>query len=198
MVPSVRQRRPVLPVGAFTPALPRAAGRDGIFPSSAMAHVSAPTPPGRAARERRSSDRHRPAQRGERAYFPVPRWRTSRHLPHRAERRAGKGTPTSGRHSPPKAGGREGPRVSEWLAFRPVPRRSASSGRLRGTRLSLRSGQRCRPRPGELARGRRSLAGGAISMTGIPARLHFRSKPRKYPGVRCPRSVHPRPAVARL
>ena len=31
---------------------------------------------------------------------------------HRAERRAGKGTPTSGRHSPPEAGGREGPRVA--------------------------------------------------------------------------------------
>ncbi len=44
---------------------------------------------GALARERRCSHRHRPAQRGETAYFPVPRWRTSRHLPHPAERHAG-------------------------------------------------------------------------------------------------------------
>ena len=54
-------------------------------------------PDGAPARERRpvlpvgASHRHRPAQRGETAYFPVPRWRTSRHLPHwcRAARVAG-------------------------------------------------------------------------------------------------------------
>ena len=68
---------------------------------------------------------------------------------HHAERRAGKGTPTSGRHSPPQAGGREGPRVGGWFASRPGSRRSASSGRLRGTRLSLRFAQRCRPPPGD-------------------------------------------------
>ena len=56
-----------------------------------------------------------------------------------------------GRHSPPRAGGREGPRVQGWFASRQGPRRSASSGRLRGTRLSRRFAQRCRPG------GRRSL-----------------------------------------
>ncbi len=61
----------------------------------------------------------------------------------------GRGTPTSGRHSPPQAGGSEGPRVRGWFASRPGPGRSASSGRLRGTRLSLRSAQRCRPPRGE-------------------------------------------------
>ena len=50
----------------------------------------------------------------------------------------------------PAAGGRrEGPRVRGWFASRPGPRRSASSGRLGGTRLSLRFAQRCRPPPGE-------------------------------------------------
>ena len=42
--------------------------------------------------------------------------------------------------------------------------------RLRGTCLSLRSAQRCRPEV------RRSLEGGTISVAGIPARLHFHSK----------------------
>ena len=51
-----RERRPVLPVGAFTPAPPRTAGRDGVLPSSRMAHVSAPTPPGRAARRPGNAD----------------------------------------------------------------------------------------------------------------------------------------------
>ena len=37
---------------------------------------------------------------------------------------------------------------SEVVPSRPGPRRSASSGRLRGTRLSLRSAQRCRPEVG--------------------------------------------------
>ena len=53
--------------------------------------------------------------------------------------------PTSGRHSPPQAGGREGPEVRGWFASRPGPRRSASSGRPCGARLSLGSAQRCRP-----------------------------------------------------
>ena len=53
-----------------------------------------------------------------------------------AERRAGKGTPTSGRHRPPQAAGRQGPRLRRWFGSQPGPRCSASSGRLRGTRLS--------------------------------------------------------------
>ena len=36
-------------------------------------------------------------------------------------------------------------RVRGWFASRPEPRRSASFGRLRGTRLSLRFAPRCRP-----------------------------------------------------
>ena len=50
------ERRPVLPVGAFTPAPPRAAGQEGVLPSSAMAQVSARTPPGRAARRPGNAD----------------------------------------------------------------------------------------------------------------------------------------------
>ena len=67
-------------------------------------------------------------------------WCTSRRPSHQAERRAGKGTPTSGQFSrwgpaQPAAGGRQRrtPR-SEVVPSRPGPRRSASSGRLRGTR----------------------------------------------------------------
>ena len=58
-------------------------------------------------------------------------------------------SPGGARHSPPQAGGREEPRVRERFASRPGPRRSASSGRLPGIRLSLRFAQRCRPPPGE-------------------------------------------------
>ena len=72
---------------------------------------------------------------------------------HHAERRAGKGTPTSGqspgggRHSPPQAGGRKDPEFG-GRPSRPGPPRSALSGRLGGTRLSLRFAQRCRPEVG--------------------------------------------------
>ena len=63
------------------------------------------------------------------------------------------------RSAQPAAGGRrEGPRVRGWPASRPGPRHSASSGLLRGTRRSPRCAGRCRPPPGELARGRRSRA----------------------------------------
>ena len=51
-----RERRSVLPVGAFTPAPPRAAGRDAVPPTSGMAHLSAHTPPGRAARRPGTAD----------------------------------------------------------------------------------------------------------------------------------------------
>ena len=44
------------PGGAFTPAPPRAAGQEGVLPSSAMAQVSARTPPGRAARRPGNAD----------------------------------------------------------------------------------------------------------------------------------------------
>ena len=87
----------------FRPAPLRAAGREGVLPSSGMVHVSARTPPGRAGRERRSSDRHRPAQRGERAYFPVPGWCTSRHVPHPAERAGNAGLQTG---TAPRSGAR--------------------------------------------------------------------------------------------
>ncbi len=52
-----------LPVGAFKPAPSCAAGREGVLPSSAMAHVSAPTPAGRAA-HRAGNAGLRPASRG--------------------------------------------------------------------------------------------------------------------------------------
>ena len=58
---------------------------------------------GALARERRCSHRHRPAQRGETAYFPVPRWRTSRHLPHPAERPGNAGVHTG---TAPRSGAR--------------------------------------------------------------------------------------------
>ena len=74
---------------------------------------------------------------------------------------------------PAEGGRREGPRVQGWFASRPEPRRSASSGRVRGTRLSLRFAQRCRPPPGELARGRRSLAGTTSGLLGFPRRAAF-------------------------
>ena len=74
--------------------------------------------------------------------------------------RAGTGTPTSGRHSPPQAGGREGPEVRGWFTSRPGPRRSASSGRPCGARLSLGSAQRCRPEVGVPCPVRRPAHGG--------------------------------------
>ena len=72
------------------------------------------------------------------------------------ERRPLGSSPGGARHRPPQAGGREGPRVRGGGASRPGPRRSASSGRLRGTRLSLRSAQRCRPEVGVPLPARRS------------------------------------------
>ena len=64
------ERRPVLPVGAFTPAPPRAAGQEGVLPSSAMAQVSARTPPGRAARRPGNADL-RSAPRGSAKPAPM-------------------------------------------------------------------------------------------------------------------------------
>ena len=55
----------------------------------------ADSPDGAPARERRCSHRHRPAQRGEAAYFPVPSRRISRHLP-----TGQSGTPGRDRRSP--------------------------------------------------------------------------------------------------
>ena len=95
----------------------------------------------------------------------VPGWCTSRCPSHQAERRAGKGTPTI-RHSPPQAGGREGPRVG--VVRLSGPRRS-SSGRLRGTRLSLRFAQRCRPEVGV------PLPAAPSGLLGFPAGPHFHS-----------------------
>ncbi len=94
-----------------------------------------------------------------------------------AGRTAGKGTPISGRHRPPQAGGREGPRVRRGFASRPAPRRSASSERRPGTRLSLRSAQWCRPPPGELAGGRRSLACASLRMGAWGRDLHHPAPP---------------------
>ena len=64
------ERRPVLPVGAFTPAPLRAAGQEGVLPSSAMAQVSARTPPGRAARRPGNADL-RSAPRGSAKPAPM-------------------------------------------------------------------------------------------------------------------------------
>ena len=44
------------PGGGFSPAPPRAAGREGVLPNASMAHVSAPTPPGRTARWQGNAD----------------------------------------------------------------------------------------------------------------------------------------------
>ena len=103
------------------------------------------------ARERRPPGRHSPPQAGGREGPRVRGWFASRpHATVQSDVQARERRPP-GRHSPPQAGGREGPRVQGWFASRQGPRRSASSGRLRGTRLSLRFAQRCRPG------GRRSL-----------------------------------------
>ena len=151
----------------FTPAPPRAAGREGVLPRSGMAHVSAPTPPGRAARERRSSDRHRPAQRGERAYFPGPGWRTSRRLPHPAERPGNAGLQTGtaphsgarGRTSQFRDGARLGAYPTRQSGqgtpvFRPAPPRIAGrEGVLPRSRMAHVSAP---TPPGRAARERRS------------------------------------------
>ena len=103
--------------------LPHAPCQPGASPASALTRVPPPavnsrwwnprgpvavkmqsrrgaeSPDGALARERRCSHRHRPAQRGETPYLPLPGWRTSRHIPHPAERRAGQGPPTSGQFS---------------------------------------------------------------------------------------------------
>ena len=79
----------------------------------------------------------------------VPGWCTSR--PHATmqsdaqarERRPLGSSPGGARHSPPKAGGGKDPQFG-GRPSRPRPPRSASSGRLGGTRLSLRFAQRCR------------------------------------------------------
>ena len=98
----------------------------------------------------------RPASRGSAKPAPMT-------LRHAAVSPAPPSSPgsASGRHRPPPAGtarlrrrrraagtarrGREGPGVRWWFASRPAPRCSASSGRLPGTRLSLRFAQRSRP-----------------------------------------------------
>ena len=52
------------------------------------------------------------------------------------ERRPLGSPPGGARHRPPQAAGRQGPRLRRWFGSQPGPRCSASSGRLRGTRLS--------------------------------------------------------------
>ena len=134
MAPPARERRP--PVGTAA----RSAARARI---AVHAH-------GMKARERRSSDRHRPAQRGERrpAHFrhgsrlgTYPRGRSGAAGPgtptsgrHRCAQRSesayrctrsrdtGKGTPTAGRHSPPKAGGRDNSNQRDGAPRRAAPR----------------------------------------------------------------------------
>ncbi len=89
-------------------------------------------PPGRAARRPGNADL-RPAQRpaGPRRRRPQPSgWLPSRRVPHRAERRAGKGTPTSGQFSRwgpaqrPAGPRRRRPQPSGWFPSRRVPHRA--------------------------------------------------------------------------
>ena len=137
------------------------------LPSSARLRRAVPAPTGRTGQR---SGRACTPRRHENAVswtLPVSAPR------HHAERRAGKGTPTSGRHSPPKAGGGKDPELGGF-ASRPGPRRSASSGWLRGTRLSLRSAQRCRAPPGEPARGRAGPAHPAGMKMQFPGRCQSR------------------------
>ena len=115
---------------------------------------------GTLGRERRPvlpvgrSRRHRPAQRDERAYFPVPGWCTSRHVPHRAERRAGQGTPTSGQFSrwgpaPLRAAQRTVSSLSRRDdAARRGSRREWDHPRIGGSSLPPASGVLCRPEVG--------------------------------------------------
>ena len=64
---------------------------------------------------------------------------------------------------------------SGWFASRPGPRRSASSGRLRGTRLSLRFAQRCRPEVGPVLPVGAPLPAAPSGLLGFPAGPHFHS-----------------------
>ena len=154
-----RERRPLgSPPGGARHSPPQAGGREGPrvrgwFASRRHATVQSDA----QARERRplgsppGGARHSPPQAGGREGPRVQGWFASRrHATVQSDAQARERRPP-GRHSPPQAGGREGPRVRGWFASRQGPRRSASSGRLRGTRLSLRCAQRCRPG------GRRSL-----------------------------------------
>ena len=149
-VESDAQARERRPPGRHSP--PQAGGREGPrvrgwFASRPHATVESDA----QARERRPPGRHSPPQAGGREGPRVRGWFASRlHATVQSDAQARERRPP-GRHSPPQAGGREGPRVQGWFASRQGPRRSASSGRLRGTRLSRRFAQRCRPG------GRRSL-----------------------------------------
>ena len=125
----------------------------------------------------------------------VPGWCTSRCPSHRAERRAGKGTPTSGQFSrsgpaqPAEGGRREGPRVRDGspLGRDPGVQRHPDGCVVHTFRCASRSGADRRSAfpcgrrhplcwgPGattfsqQLPRGRRSLAAGTIWTVGVPA-----------------------------
>ena len=126
----------------------RAAQRNHASPSGGAALLSAHTPPGRAARRPGNADlrpvlpvgepgqftrgqgtptsgRHALASGQRTAHRRVAVWRSSPHIPHRAERRAGKGTPTSGRHRWPPASAR---RIAPWER-RSSDRHSGPQGR---------------------------------------------------------------------
>ena len=99
----------------------------------------------------------------------VPGWCTSRCPSHRAERRAGKGTPTSGQFSrwgpaQPAAGGRQGRTPSSG-----VVRLSAGTPALSVIRTAAWYTPFAALRAAVPTRGRRSLASGAIWTVGVPA-----------------------------
>ena len=95
-----RERRP--PVGTA-----RRRRADHETRTAGMARIAAPPPAGGAACRQGNADLRsaQPAGGGRTTRREPPGWLGSRHRLQRAERRAGKGTPTSGRHSPPQAGG---------------------------------------------------------------------------------------------
>ena len=157
------------PGGGFSPAPPRAAGREGVLPNASMAHVSAPTPPGRTARWQGNADL--------RPVLPVGAGTAARsaakgvdpHRPHNAEHRVPTGkhpqlgvlpaarlrraVPTGGRRSL-AAGAIWTVGVPAGAAFSQQPPRGRRSlaccamRRISSTRFRGAAGPRCRPSPG--------------------------------------------------
>ena len=122
---------------------------------------------------------------------------------HRAERRAGTGTPTSGRHSPPQAGGSKDPefRGGSPLGRDPGVQRHPgdcvvhASGRRRGTRLAaLRAavptgGRRSRASASSFPAGVRAETGVIRDLGDTPFRCALRSGADRRSAVPCQRVI---------
>ena len=131
------------PGGGFTPAPPRAAGREGVLPNASMAHVSAPTPPGRTARRQGNADLRSAQPRAARRAR-----RTSNSGMVRTATGTSTGAAVQMRNTPPVSGTRFA------RLRRAVPTRGRRSlaccamRRISSTRFRGAAGPRCRPSPG--------------------------------------------------